>query len=231
MPNKAADGHSDRGAVLVIALMAMFLLTVLGTALVFNSSTELMIAGHFRTSEEAIYAADAAVERAIGDLQTAADWDGVLNGASQSSFIDGPPNGVRQVVNGATIDLAQVTNTANCGHPAACTIGEMTMSTADRPWGMNNPFWWPYAYGPAAALVPGGSGRSNFYVAVWVADDQAETDDDPLHDGVDAGVNPGAGVIQIRAEAFGPQGAHKVLRVTIERRAGRVRVISWRASR
>jgi hypothetical protein len=233
-PRLEADSwklKADRGATLVIALIAMFLLTTLGAALVLNSSAELAIAGNFRTSEEALYAADGAAERAMSDLQHSSDWDSVLNGASPSTFMDGSPGGIRGVAAGATVDLTSATNIANCGHPAACTLLEMTASTADRPWGLNNPFWRLYAYGPAASLVPGGNGRSSFYVVVWVADDQSETDDDPTRDGGDIQTNPGTGIIGLRAEAFGPQGAHKTLHLTLERRNGRIHIVSWRGSR
>jgi len=237
----AADGRkplaerrkltSDAGVALVIALMAMFLLTALGAALVLNSSTELAIAGNFRASEEAFYAADGAAERAISDLDRAPDWDSVLTGSSQSTFTDGSPDGIRRVAGGATVDLTAATSLANCGHAAPCTFSEMIASTSERPWGLNNPFWRLYAYGPAAALVPGGNGRSPFYVMVWVADDQAETDDDPTRDGVDLQTNPGAGSIGLRTEAFGPRGTHKTLQLTLERMNGRIHLVSWRALR
>src|SRR5262245_55310255 len=146
---KAWQLSPDSGAALVIALMVMFLLTALGTALVLNTSTEVAIAANFRISEEALYAADAAAERALADLQASTDWDSVLSGASPSTFIDGPPTGVRRLAGGTTIDLTGVTNIANCGHASACTSSEMSASTVERPWGSNNPVWRPYAYGPA----------------------------------------------------------------------------------
>jgi hypothetical protein len=57
-----------------------------------------------------------------------------------------------------------------------------------------------------------------------VADDSSECDDNPQVDGgavvsCPAGtkVNPGAGVLEVRAEAYGPFGAHRVVEVTMAR--------------
>ena len=57
---------------------------------------------------------------------------------------------------------------------------------------------------------------------VLVADDPSDDDNDPLHDGLTAAAgmpspNPGLGVISLRAEAFGPRGAHKVIQMTVAR--------------
>ena len=58
----------QQGSALIIALMAMMLLTALGAAVVMVSNTETHIAGNYRNSQEALYAADAAVERVLADL-------------------------------------------------------------------------------------------------------------------------------------------------------------------
>ena len=66
-----------------------------------------------------------------------------------------------------------------------------------------------------------------------VADDPSENDNDPLQDGRSA-TNPGAGVLTLRAEAFGPRGTRQVVELTAARpgvgEAG-VRVLSWRLIR
>ena len=49
-----------------------------------------------------------------------------------------------------------------------------------------------------------------------VGDDPSENDGDPLQDGSDED-NPGAGVLALRAEAFGPGGAHRVIEATVAR--------------
>ena len=231
----APASKNEAGMALVIALMAMLLLMALGLTLVLNTATEAAIAGHFRVNQEALYAADAGLERVMDELGSAADWNAMLRGVNRSAFVDGAPSGARTLSDGSTIDLAKATNLLNCGHAGSCTAAEMDASTADRPWGVNNPRWSLYAFGLLSTLVSTGTINSNMYVAVWVSDDQSDNDNDPTTDGDDAS-NPGRGVITIHAEAFGPAGTHKVLEATVGRPAssqpaGGIRMIAWREIR
>ncbi len=191
--------QNDRGAAIVIALMAMLLLSALGLALVLSTTTETTITGNFRFGQEALYAADAGVERVMDDLLTVPDWNNILNGTTRSAFVDGAPSGTRTMADGTVIDLS---------------VTEMNTSTEDRPWGTNNPRWVLYAYGALNTIVPTSTVNSNIYVIVWVGDDQSENDDNPLMDG-SAQTNPGSGVLAMHVEAFGPQGTQKVLEVTV----------------
>jgi hypothetical protein len=194
--------NKERGAALVTALMAL------------STSTETMIAGNFRGGQEALYAADAGVERVMDDLLTVPDWNNILKGNVRSAFVDGSPSGARTLADGSTIDLTQATNMANCGKISTCSISEMNLLTEDRPWAANNPRWNLYAYGPLNTIVPTGTVNSQTYIIVWVADDQSENDNDPTTDG-NAQTNPGSGVLAMRAEAFAAGGVHKVIEVTV----------------
>jgi hypothetical protein len=73
-----------------------------------------------------------------------------------------------------------------------------------------------FAYGPLAALAPGAELPPLEYVVVLVADDPAENDNDPLHDGRTE-ANPGTGLLLLRAEAFGPDAAHSAVEATVAR--------------
>ena len=88
--------------------------------------------------------------------------------------------------------------------------------TASRPWGMNNPVWRVFAYGPIARLLQARGIASSFYVVVMIADDPAENDGDPSADGDDA-ANPGSHTVSVRAESFGPRGAHRTIDATVAR--------------
>jgi hypothetical protein len=206
----------EDGVAIVIAMMAMLLMSALGAALILTTTSETMIAGSFRDGGEALYAADAVLERSVGDLLTVADWNQLLNGSVQSAFIDGAPSGSRTLRDGSTIDLSQVLNMANCQKPAACSVAEMNAVTTERPWGANNPRWQLYAYNHVSELMPADSIDSSYYVVVMVADDPSENDGNPLQDGASRS-NPGMGVIAMRAESFGPRGAHKIIELTIAR--------------
>jgi len=251
-PVARRDRSTERGAALIVALMAMLLMMALGTILILTTSTESKISRNFKTGSEALYAADAALERAVDDLRAVADWNTMLSGAAQSAFVDGAPAGSRTLADGQRIDLGKILNLANCQKVVDCSGSDMDNVTSERPWGPNNPRWQPFAWGPLNDMAPAGTVNSPFYVVVMAADDPSENDGDPLRDGLTPCApghvtvcNPGTGVLALRAEAFGPFGAHKILELTISRtdltgseedyndgsgQAG-VRILSWREVR
>jgi Tfp pilus assembly protein PilX len=215
----AAD---ERGIALIVALLAMMLMMALGTALILTTTTETKISRNFQNSIEAGYAADAGLERAMDDLLTVPDWNTLLSGATTSAFVDGAV-GTRTLADGSQVDLAQLLNMANCSKTSTCSASDLTANTSgDRPWGANNPQWQLFAYGPLNDMIPTGTVNSPFYVVVMVGDDPSDDDGNPLRDGGTPAAgqptpNPGTGVISLRAEAFGPFGAHKVVEMTIAR--------------
>ena len=242
----------ERGMALLVALMAILLVMALGTALALGASVESTIARNFLNSSGALYAADAGLERTVGDLKAITDWNAVLSGTASSAFADGAPAGTRTLSDGRLINLAEIVSLANCRQASPCSSAAMDASTADRPWGSNNPRWQPFAWGPLSGLLPADDVEPPFYVVVMVGDDPSENDGDPLVDGAspcppeDSGsCNPGTDRLAVRAEAFGPFGAHEILEVTIARRgAGErppdyngggdqadVRILSWRELR
>jgi hypothetical protein len=211
---------NERGMALIVALMSMMLLTALGLGLVMTTLTETMITANYRDSGEAMYAADAGVERVMQDMLTVPDWNRILNGQVQSSFVDGPPTGVRTLPDGSSIDLTAATNLLNCAKTTTCSAADMNAWTLERPYGVNNPRWNLFAYAPLSEIIETGTIASSMYVAVWVADDFGETDNDPTVEGgapVGTPENKGRGILLLRAEAYGPGGARSTLEVTIAR--------------
>jgi len=206
----ALDPRGEQGIAIVIALMAMLLLSALGAGLVLTTTSETLISGNYRDSSEALYAADAGIERVLPDLLTPGlEWTDVLTGAARSSFVDGAPSGERTTPFGGTLDLTKATNMLNCGLVTSCSVEAMNASSAERPWTTNNPRWRPYAHGPLSSLLDNGSIVSSMYVVVWVGDDPGDDDNDPLVDS--------NGQVTMRAEAFGPGGIHKVIEATVSR--------------
>jgi hypothetical protein len=189
------------GVALIIALMAMMLLTALGAAVVMVSNTETHIAGNYRNSQEALYAADAAVERVVQDLLLIPRWNDILGGTAQSGFVDGGMTASKELPAGGTMTLCCGTNTATAQLQAETdTLNQ---------WGANNPQWKLFAWGPLTDMLPNDQIDSPMYVAVWVADDPAETDGNPATDG--------NGTLTLHAEAVGPSGTRKVIEVTVAR--------------
>jgi hypothetical protein len=223
----------------VITLLALLLLATLGVSLVLVATVETMIAASYRDSVEGLYAADAGIERAVRELAVIDDWTRVLGSPdgvhSEVTSVFLGPTLVPLLGDGRPVDLRVVTNQANCPQvlPATttpCDPAAVMAITSERPWGANNPHWRLYAHGAVGDLLPGRV-DSPFYVAVWVGDDPAETDADPGVDGAasqaaasggtgEVGRNPGRGVVQVRAQAFGPRGAHRAVEVVLARVSG-----------
>ena len=215
----------EDGLALVVVLLSSTLLLALGGGLVMLTATEARIAATFRDGQVALYAVEAALARAVVDLDEAGDVNALLAGTARSTFVDGAPSGLRTFA-GGTLDLDAATNDERCS-AAACSVAAMNAVTDERPWGPNNPRWQPFGYGPLTMLVPGSP--SGFYVLVWLGDDPLEIDDDPVTDGI--GVSPGARVVALRAAAYGPHGVRRRVEATVGPSPGGYQVRSWRLLR
>ena len=195
---------NEEGTALIIALMAMLLLTALAATVVMVSSTEVKISGNYAANQEALYAADAAVERVVQDLLLVPRWNDILAGNVRSSMIDGSMTDPKTLPGAGTMTLCCGTNTAT---------GQLQLLTDSvNLWGANNPQWKLFAYGPLNDMLPNSVVESPMYVALWIADDPAETDNDPASDS--------NGTLTLHAEAVGPGGAHKTIEVTVARTSG-----------
>lgn len=202
--------RDERGAALITALMATMLLTALGMAAVLVSNTEGMITANYRRSSEGIYAADAAVEMAVQDLLMVPRWNDVISGGTvgaadvssmTGSFVYGDANAVFNLPSGGTVSLC-------------CTDGSVSYQLQNETntanlWGTNNPSWRLYAWGPLSRILPTQTVESDAFVAVWVADDPSETDNNPAADS--------NGVLTLHAEAYGSGGMRKIVEVTVAR--------------
>lgn len=187
--------RDEQGTALIVALMSMMLLTALGAAVIMVTNTETAISNNYKNGTEGLYAADAAVERVMQDLLSIPRWNDILAGAAQSSFVDGGMD--TKTIQGGKINLTSATAQLQAETDAA------------NAWGANNPKWRLFAWGPLDEMLPNKVIDSPFYVAVWVADDPAETDGNPENDG--------NYTITLHAEAFGPAGTRKVIEVTVSR--------------
>src|SRR4026207_1127633 len=137
---------NGQGAALIIALMAMMLLTALGAAVVMVSNTETHIAANYRNSQEALYAADAAVERVVQDLLLVPRWNDILAGTAQSGFVDGAMTSAKTLPGGGQMTLC-------CGKDNG--TGQLQADTDTlNLWAGNNPQWKLFAWGPLADMLP-----------------------------------------------------------------------------
>jgi len=93
--SRHARRSSERGFALILAILALMLLTFLGLTLATTTSTELQIATNYRWSQQALYNAEAGLEAARIVLSGIADpttgWATRLPAARPGTWPQGPP--------------------------------------------------------------------------------------------------------------------------------------------
>lgn len=201
---------TDRGVALLTALIVMAIVAAMGLGLALTTSLEPLAAANYESGRSARLAAEAGIGVALHELAGIADWNLALAGMVHSAVLEQGDTTV-DLPDGSSAGLGELTARANCGRPGACTESERTAFTAARPWGPNNPLWRVFGHSRLDQLVPDGAGLPPAVVVVWVSDDPAELDGDPLTDsgtGPAGEWRPGGCVLAVRAEAFGPRFAH-----------------------
>ena len=204
---------TENGVALTMAVMACMLLSAMAAALILLSSAETIIAGHFRNSIEARFAAEAMMARGIDLASRSDDWAGSIAGSTPPAWTDGALAAPRSA--GGWIDARPGPGGESGQLPENDPLRRARSAavSVDRPWGANNPSWRPYAYGPLSEMLADVTIDSSYYVLLLVADDPTGS-----HRAVaaDAPARPREG-IALRAEAFGPHGAHAVIEVAADR--------------
>jgi hypothetical protein len=212
----------ERGSALLCTLMVISLIATLTAALALVVTTEARVIGNYYGSQQGLYAAEAGVERTIGELRGLPTWRDVPGSSSTTPAVDfNDALTVARAPDGSTVDLAQL------------TVRRQTESDAVYPAGPDRPIWRLYAHAPLDRMLPGAQ-PDTAYVVVWVADDSDDLDGNP---GVDAN-----GMVMIRAEAFGSRGSKQAVEATIAREEAMdatlpgiirsdVRTIVWREVR
>jgi hypothetical protein len=194
-------GSSDeKGAALLIAILTTILLAALAASLVYVSTTETLISAAFRHGEEASNAADAALERALLDLDLLPDWSPALSGAV-ASFSDGQSQFVAP--DGRRFDLGQLTQQRQ---------RESDETYGSHAFGADTPQWRLYAHTGLVNLLPAGTITQPAYLVVWVADDGWDGDGDP---GADSNR-----LVLVHSEAYGTGGARRAFEASVGRADG-----------
>jgi len=222
MPGRLVE--SEGGTALVAAIVLVLLLSAAGLGLALTAALEPAIARHFETGGAALAVAESALVLAGHDLVGTADWTPVLNGGWIPSLLEPASDATVVSSSPRVITVGTLTNRATCGRDAPCGDGDVAAVTEDRPWGLNNPRFRLLGILRGGHLAPEPS-MSPYLAVVWAGDDPAEADGNPLVDGGAApagplGLPPGLGRVVLRAEAFGPGGAHRALQAVLERSEG-----------
>ena len=205
----------ERGIAMIMVVLVTTFLSALGLGALLAVFMDRLATGNMAGSVAMLYAAESAIEVAARDLAQIADWDEVLSGDQRSTFTDGLAGGVRDLPGGGVVDLTAATHLLNCGRSANCTTEQMNENSRERPWGLNNPRWQLFAYGPMGQFTELAR-PPECYLAVWIADDGREEDEEPLADA--AGEHqPGHGIVRVHAEVFGFGGARRAIQAELSR--------------
>jgi len=215
--------RSDRGTVLVSALLVTVLIGTLGAALAFVVTTESVIAANYRAAQQGLYAADAGVERAIGELRRLTTWR-TVPGSAESSAADFNDGAIApRAADGTALDLVRLTSQRQA---------ESNTFYPDAP---DRPQWHLFAHASLDHMISGGGSDPSPYVVVWIADDPDDLDGDPTLDSND--------IVIVRSDAFGIRGGRRAVEATVLRESALdgsmgggatrsdVRVIAWREVR
>ncbi len=138
-PGRAAD---ERGFALILAILALMLLTFLGLTMAATTSTELQIATNYRWSQQALYNAEAGLEAAKAILapRLVTDWSGFLPAVRPGNWAFGtaafPPFPVvnpRDYEGGG----AGCTDRAGVGYGRVLTVGGVPYANVNNFGGQN----------------------------------------------------------------------------------------------
>lgn len=78
--------HSQRGAVLIVALVLLLVLTVLGTASIRDTTMEERMAGNFRDYSAALEAAESALRTGEADVSNTSTFNGMAFDGSDGTY-------------------------------------------------------------------------------------------------------------------------------------------------
>jgi hypothetical protein len=215
---------SERGSALLCALLVTSLLTTLGAVLVMVVTAEVLVAAHHRASQQGLYAAEAGVERTIGDIRALGTWRDVPAAGSASSAADLNDGAMApRLADGTNLDLSRL------------TTARQLESDGFYPNAPDRPQWRLFGHASLDRLTAGSAGLASAYVVIWIADDPDDLDGDPARDSND--------VLIVRAQVFGPHKVQRSVEATMRRHvaldgagaAGALRsdvtVIAWREVR
>ena len=197
------------------AMLATVLLSALGLAIALIGIGETALASREKTARSLRFAAAAAAQAALIDLALLPAWDPVLGPGTVDE---------RSAARGRFSEIDMAPPAPWSGRPldlrARTGALRAASDTARRPADAVQR-WRVFANAPFERLAPA-TGSGPWYVAVWIADDRADTDGDPDRDS--------NGMVAVRAAAFGPDDAAMAVELTVFRAPGALRIVAIRPS-
>jgi hypothetical protein len=196
----ARKAPSERGTALLCALLVTALLATLGAALVVVVTAETLVSAHHAASQQALYAAEAGAERAIGELRALTSWQTVPMPGSTSALADLNDGSLApELADGTVLDLAQL------------SVERQADSNGFFPNTPDRPEWRLFGHVSLDQMIAEVASSAPPYLLVWVADDPDDLDGDPGRDSND--------ILMVRSEAVAGAGVRRSVQATILRRS------------
>lgn len=184
MKRRTRLSRAEKGIAIVVALMAVLILSILGTSLLFTTNMESTISKNYAAEVDALFAANTGMQEGVKWAMEDAAWDpkgqwgnGILGvggfpdmtdaNKPPGSAYDGPGN-VTGAAGSIYYDLGSITGNPTCtlcneAAWADATLGEpySLMSNAEMPWAQNGPQW-----DPATTYLPNGASYQLYFQGV-----------------------------------------------------------------
>jgi hypothetical protein len=153
---------SERGMALILAILALMLLTFLGLTLTVTTSTELQIATNYRWSQQALYNAEAGLEVAKRYLREVPSW-GVFLPPPRVQTAAGPPavwdsefcTNPEYLANGPNGEASRTCELRDCDEIADAGYGVVLWDKTFTTPFQNFPSFFRTGAGPDVGLVAG----------------------------------------------------------------------------
>lgn len=183
----------ERGAAVLLVMLVVLVLAGLAFAAVSLADLEGAASANDARTLGVAYAADAALERAIHDLDGIGNWTDALTGAGSSPLRDSDPR--PRAPWGETLDVAAMT--------------AEVQRDSDVGFGADQTRWRVFLSGPLAAMLPDAPPDVLPYIVAWVGDDEGDGDGNALVD-----TNQ---VVRVRVRASGPRNVRVDREAVVER--------------
>lgn len=201
----------ERGAALLVVLLTTTLVAGVATALIVQTSADVVLSASYRTGQEVFHAADAGLERTVAELAGVADWSPLLAVPPANQTASFSATGASfQTPDRQVLPLA----------------GLLAARQAAGPGGFaaDTPQWRVYAHATLAALWPPPADVPPAGLVIFVADDGLDGDGDA---GADSN-----GRVLVHVDAYGLHRARRSVEGLVERVGpGVVRLAGWKEVR
>jgi hypothetical protein len=124
-PHTKVFSESEKGMVLVIIILVVSVLLLIGTSATMSTNTDLRISANYKSSVDALYVAEAGIQRALAYLRTGADINTSLTGGTPAGTLFGGS----QNLSSGTYTVVLTNNTDDAGGASNDTDNKVVVTS------------------------------------------------------------------------------------------------------